>query len=106
MAVDRELFFARRLGLGLRADETLPAPPREWAMEQVRSAPPLDFYGPDGTNLFDKLPPFAKPDENFETAGREWEVYRTKLDALEAASRKMSNQESRIATGRKSSFRT
>ncbi|MEJ0013609.1 MAG: DUF1800 family protein [Bauldia sp.] len=93
MAVDSDLFFARRLGLGLRPGETLKGPPRDWAMEQVRSAPALDFYGPDGTNLFDKLPPFAKPDESFETASREWEVYRTKLDALEAASRKMSNQE-------------
>ena len=47
VAVDQNLFFARRLGFGLAPDEDLPTPPREWAMEQVRSIPPLDFFGKD-----------------------------------------------------------
>ena len=56
MAVDQNLFAARRLGFGLKIGDDLPAPPRDWAMEQVRSIPKLDFYGQDGTSIAAKLP--------------------------------------------------
>lgn len=58
--MDANLFAARRLGSGLKIGEALPAPPREWAMEQLRSIPKLDFYGQDGGSFADALPPEAQ----------------------------------------------
>ena len=59
MAVDPNLFATRRLGFGLRTDEDLPGPPRDWAMAQVRSVPKLDFYGQGGKSIASVLPPDA-----------------------------------------------
>lgn len=59
MMVDEELFAARRLGFGLRLGEALPAPPREWAVDQLRSVPKIDFYDLDGTSIVD-VPDAAK----------------------------------------------
>jgi hypothetical protein len=56
MAVDPNLFAARRLGFGLVAGEDLPAPPRDWAIGQIRSVPKLDFYAADGTSIASTLP--------------------------------------------------
>ena len=47
MAFDEELFFARRLGLGLKHGETISGDVRNWVVEQFKSIPKLDFYGPD-----------------------------------------------------------
>jgi len=48
MAPDENLFFARRLGLGLRAGETITGSVRDWAVDQISVIPALDFYGPAG----------------------------------------------------------
>src|SRR5690349_19925519 len=56
MTIDPNLFAARRIGFGLKVGDDLPAPPREWAMEQVRSIPKLDFYNRDGSSLAATIP--------------------------------------------------
>lgn len=89
MAIESDLFFARRLGLGLRPGEKLPAPPRQWAMDQLRQVPPLDFIGPDGKSLAAMLPPQAKLLANFDEACRVWETYKTKSVSLDAESSKI-----------------
>ena len=103
MAVDQNLFFARRLGFGLAPGENLPVPPRDWAMEQVRSIPPLDFIGKDGASVFDQLkapveldglirsndPSVLKPFADFSEACKMWERYRATFDKLMAAGKKM-----------------
>ena len=106
MAVDQNLFYARRLGFGLAPDEDLPTSPREWAMEQVRTIPPLDFFAKDGSSLFSGLhasvhikgavttdPPTLKPFADFSEACHMWEKYRLALDKLQAASKTMSPDE-------------
>lgn len=94
MAVDENSFFARRLGFGLRPGATLPAAPREWGVEQIKSIPPLDFYGKDGKSLIAKLPPTAKPLTDFEQACREWEVYDTQDEKAANEARDMSGEAS------------
>jgi hypothetical protein len=73
VAIDQDLFFSRRLGLGLRPGETLGATPREWAMEQLRSIPPLDFFDKSGNSILSTLPPYAKPFENYDQSLRNFE---------------------------------
>ncbi|MEO8757603.1 MAG: DUF1800 family protein [Devosia sp.] len=51
MTEDTNLFAARRLGFGLRLGEDLPVSPRDWAMEQIRAIPKLDFYDVGGQPL-------------------------------------------------------
>ena len=77
MVFDEELFFARRLGLGLKQGETISGDVRNWAVDQLKSIPKLDFYGPDGQSIKDSLPPESKPSINFNQACREWEIYET-----------------------------
>ena len=43
--------------------------------------------------MLDRLPEHARPLENFEAACKVWEVYKTKLEKLQAASKKMGNAE-------------
>jgi uncharacterized protein (DUF1800 family) len=74
VAVDRNLFFARRLGLGLAPGEDLPVPPREWALEQLRSVPPLDYFEKGGESILPTLPDYARPLEDFEQAMHQYEV--------------------------------
>ncbi|MEJ0013607.1 MAG: DUF1800 family protein [Bauldia sp.] len=93
MAIDSDLFFARRLGLGLRPDETLPAPPREWAMDQLRSIPPLDFFDKKGQSIVGTLPPYAKVIDNFEAAAKTYDVFWNTKNKLERGSGKLSNDE-------------
>ena len=93
MQIDRDLFFARRLGLGLRIGEVLPAQPREWAMDQLRNVPPIDFFGQDGKSIIDQLPPSAKLVENFKDAGKEWEHFKTKENELYAHGKGLSASE-------------
>lgn len=93
MAIDRDLFFARRLGLGLRLGEALPASPREWAMDQLRQVPPVDFFGSDGKSIADQLPTGTKFIDNFLAACKEWEVFKTKENELQATGQKLSASE-------------
>ncbi|HVY20989.1 MAG TPA: DUF1800 family protein [Bauldia sp.] len=78
MAVDEKLFVARRLGFGLKAGEDLPGAPRDWALDQLRSVPPLDFFGADGATLH--LPRDAQPIDNFADACSQWNDMRQKDD--------------------------
>jgi uncharacterized protein (DUF1800 family) len=92
MAFDEELFFARRLGLGLKQGETISGDVRNWAVEQFNSIPKLDFYGPDGRSI-SSLPPEAKPSPNFNQACREWEIYKNDEDKVFKEMRAMSGRE-------------
>ena len=92
MAIDQDLFFARRLGFGLGLEEKLPASPREWAMGQLKSVPPLDFFGPDGKSIASTLGPDATLLTDFDQACRQWEVAETLDNKLGALSNKMNSQ--------------
>lgn len=59
--VDEELFFARRLGYGLKHGESIGSNVRDWAIGQITNIPELSFYGEDGTNIQKLLPTYAKP---------------------------------------------
>jgi uncharacterized protein (DUF1800 family) len=72
MPVDDELFFARRLGYGLRAGETIGSDIRTWALNQLAQVPALDFYGPDGTSLRKDFPDFAEPTLDDAAAAEIW----------------------------------
>jgi uncharacterized protein (DUF1800 family) len=91
--MDERLFFARRLGYGLRPAETLEGPVRDWALAQLSVIPPLDFYGPDGTSLRDQLDPDAQPIDNFADGCKAWERYRTTLDKLQVKGRSMAPED-------------
>lgn len=93
MAVDSNLFFARRLGFGLKPGQTLPTAPREWAIAQIKKIPPLDFYGKDGKSLLATLPPEAKPLTDFEQACRQWEIAMNIEDKAFDEARSMSGKE-------------
>ena len=97
MAVDQDLFFSRRLGLGLKPDETLGATPREWAMDQLRSVPPVDFFDKDGNSIVARLDPLAaqsaKLAADYVEACHQWEIYKNAHNKLDDASKTMSNQE-------------
>ena len=82
MAIDSDLFFARRLGLGLKPGEMLPEAVRDWAMAQLREVPPLGFLGPDGADLRDKLPPGIDLFKDFSEACKAWEVYRIEHNSM------------------------
>ncbi len=82
MIADEELFFARRLGYGLRQGETVGPDVRAWAVGQIKDIPPLDFYGPDGRNLRDHFPDFAEPTLTFREACRLWGVAENKENEL------------------------
>ena len=61
MVGDEELFFARRLGFGLKRGERIGGSVRDWAIKQISEIPPLDFYGPDGTNIRSQFPTSPTP---------------------------------------------
>jgi uncharacterized protein (DUF1800 family) len=93
MAIDEELFFARRLGYGLKRDETVGASIRDWAIKQLSEAPPLDYYGPDNQNLRHLLPPLADPIPDYQEASRLVGLYYNKTLDLEAKQDTMPPQE-------------
>jgi uncharacterized protein (DUF1800 family) len=74
MVVDEELFFARRLGYGLRIGESIGADVRGWATKQLSEVPPLDFYAPDGTNQRGAFPDFAEPTLDDASAAEIWGI--------------------------------
>ncbi|MEO6396497.1 MAG: DUF1800 family protein [Devosia sp.] len=83
MIADEELFFARRLGYGLRQSETMGSSARDWAVRQISAIPPLDFYGRGGANIRDHFPDFAEPVPDFANGARLWGEYADKEVALE-----------------------
>lgn len=89
MAVDEELFFARRLGYGLRQGETLGPSIRDWAVRQISEIPPLDFFGRDGANIRGHFPDFAEPVVDFTNATRLWGEYANKEQELQKTADKM-----------------
>ncbi len=91
--MDDNLFFARRLGLGLRLGETINVPMRAWAVSQLTTIPPLQFYGPDGTSLRGQLADDADLFPDFEAACKVWELYRKAEDYLEKEGGKMSESD-------------
>ncbi|HVY21515.1 MAG TPA: DUF1800 family protein [Bauldia sp.] len=93
MAIDTDLFFARRLGVGLGASESLPEKPREWAMDQLRSVPPLDFFDKKGNSIAGTLPPYAKLIDNFEEAAKTFDTYFTAKTKRMLASKNMANDD-------------
>jgi uncharacterized protein (DUF1800 family) len=89
MIHDEELFFARRLGYGLKQGETISGGVRDWAIKQISEVPPLDFYGPDGTNIRDHFPDYAEPVADFSNATRLWGEYANKETDLQKQVGKM-----------------
>ena len=83
MALDEELFFARRLGYGLKQGETIGGSVRDWAIKQISEVPPLDFYGPDGQSIRSTLPPYAEPVADYAEATRLVGIYFNKEHELE-----------------------
>jgi uncharacterized protein (DUF1800 family) len=75
MIFDEELFYARRLGYGLKRGETVGSNLRDWAVRQISTVPPLDFYGPDGNSIRDRFPDYAEPVPDFGEATRLWGHY-------------------------------
>lgn len=75
MVIDDEVFLARRLGYGLKPGETLGPDLHKWAVRQIAEVPPLDFYGPDGSSLAGKLPPYAEPITDYGEATRQMGAY-------------------------------
>lgn len=75
MIIDADVFFARRLGYGLRQGEVLGASPRDWAVAQLSTIPPLDFYGSDGESIRHQFPDFVEPVTTMEEACRLHGVY-------------------------------
>ena len=72
---DDTLFLSRRLGYGLKPDEIIKGPFRDWAVNQLKNPAPLDFYGPDGNSIRATFPADAEPLKNFAEACREYEKY-------------------------------
>ncbi|MEJ0012655.1 MAG: DUF1800 family protein [Bauldia sp.] len=70
MIHDEELFFARRLGYGLKQGEAISGGVRDWAVAQISEVPPLDFYGSDGKSIRSQLPDYAEPVPGYEEATR------------------------------------
>jgi uncharacterized protein (DUF1800 family) len=93
MAPDENLFFARRLGLGLRAGETITGSVRDWAVDQISVIPALDFYGPAGVSLRDQLAEDADPLPDFPAACKVWEIYRVAVDHLDKVGGSMSSDD-------------
>ena len=93
MIQDEELFFARRLGYGLRKGETIGGPVRDWAVKQISEAPPLDFYGPDGKSIRSRLPDYAEPVPGYEEATRLVGFYFNKEHEMELLVGKMPERE-------------
>ena len=83
MAVDEELFFARRLGYGLKQGETIDGDVRDWAIKQISTVPPLDFYGPDGQSIRSTLPDLAETVPDYGEATRLVGMYFNKEHDLE-----------------------
>ena len=78
---DDQLFFSRRLGFGLKRDETI-EDIREWAVSQISEVPLLDFYGPDGTSILSALPDFAVPWTTVKEASEAWGRLTAREDEL------------------------
>ncbi len=93
MIQDEELFFARRLGYGLRKGETTGGPVRDWAIKQISEVPSLDFYGPDGKSIRSQLPDYAEPVPDYEEATRLVGVYFNKEHEMELLVGKMPDRE-------------
>ena len=91
MAVDEELFFARRLGYGLGPGEAIEGSVRDWAIGQISSIPPLDFFGIDGGNIRSKLPDYADPIADIPTAAKVWGTANNIETKLQLQVSKMSN---------------
>ena len=70
--IDEPLFFSRRLGYGLAPNEDVGPDIRAWAVGQISSVPPLDFHGPNQTNLRKDLPDYAEPVTNTVDACKAW----------------------------------
>ena len=89
VAVDEELFFARRLGYGLGRGEGISSGVRDWAVSQVSKVVPLDFYGLDGRNIRSQFPDFAEPTADFPTAAKLWGQFNNREEELQAKIAKM-----------------
>ncbi len=83
MIADAELFFSRRLGYGLAPAEAIGPDIRDWAIRQISEIPPLDFYGPDGSNIRGHFPDFAEPVPDIGNATRLWGEYANKETDLQ-----------------------
>jgi uncharacterized protein (DUF1800 family) len=93
MAIDTDLFWARRLGVGLRMDEKLPAEPREWALGQLQSVPPYGFLDETGKDIEASLPDYAQRTTTNEAGARKREALEEAMNRFRKASRNMSPQE-------------
>ena len=93
MANDEALFLARRLGYGLRDGEAVSGSFRDWAVAQLKAIPPLDFYGPDGTNIRSKFPAEAEPIKDFAEACKAFEIYRKTIEVTQKRGRSIPQQE-------------
>ncbi|HVY19562.1 MAG TPA: DUF1800 family protein [Bauldia sp.] len=87
--MDTDLFFARRLGYGLRTDEKLPAPAREWALDQLRTIPPYGFVDATGKDIAASVPDYGQLYATFESGAHAYELGHVAQDHVTPLAKKL-----------------
>lgn len=95
--MDADLFFARRLGYGLRIDEKLPGPVREWALDQLRTVPPYGFIDVTGKDISASVPDYGQLIATFDAGAHAFQLG----DVGQASVRAQANKLSKVELDRK-----